>query len=646
MRSARTIDALQTLIPSAEDCADAELLARYASSRSGAAFAELMRRHGSMVYGTCQRIARNSADADDAFQATFLILARSAHTIRSTAAVRSWLYGVAVKVARKAQQQAQKRRMRHMAAAKPEAVPPETPWADCRAVLDEELQRLPDVLRRAILACDVAGQSRSKAARELGWPEGTVAKRLAKAREELAKRLTRRGVTLSVAALSAGLAAQAAAAVPSGLPALTLSQVIADGGGAGISSAAVRTLVEGVMRSMKASVIRLWTITGLAALLCTGAGIMLAGSPTRPGENNVSQRAPESAARKEGIIWKESTPLETPGWCAGSIAWSPDSKFVVVGGNSGQVTAFDAITQKPTWKAEVGGAFAAVAFSADGKWLLATCRNGVRYLNPKTGAPGQTIEEPDAAADWPFTALAVFPDRTIDSGNEKLTSHKIVFGTAVGYVVKEWIEGAAPGTITTSTVAKDKTPPDPNAVPLAVDPHGRSAIMIGPIDRATGKNVVWAYVCGNYEEGSPGNRVLTGHQAGVVSAAWSKDGTTAVTGDAGGRVIVWDARSMKELHRHEFGQRVAALALTADGKHFAAAVVGKQAEFHVRESAQPADKMKPIHVDASDYAGPIHASVAFSPDGQRLAGTAYNAKWLTRLGELIGKVHMWEMEKR
>src|SRR5947209_1665424 len=123
MQSARTIDVLQVLIPLADDCSDAELLQRYASSRSAAAFAELLRRHGPMVYGACKRIAHNGPDADDAFQATFLALARAAHTIRSPGALRSWLHGVAVKVARKAQQQAIKRRVRQMAAAKPEAVP-------------------------------------------------------------------------------------------------------------------------------------------------------------------------------------------------------------------------------------------------------------------------------------------------------------------------------------------------------------------------------------------------------------------------------------------------------------------------------------------------------------------------------------------
>src|SRR5205085_12662819 len=184
-----------------------------------------------------------------------------------------------------------------------------------------------------------------------------------------------------------------------------------------------------------------------------------------------------------------------------------------------------------------------------------------------------------------------------------------------------WIDPKVPSTIKTSTVASGKEPADANAVPLAVDPADTSAIITGPLDAATGKNVLWAYGAGNTDTG---NRVLDGHQAVVVSAAWSRDGKTAVTGDAAGRVIVWDAVRMKELRRLEFGNRIAALAITADGKRTAAVVVGKQAEFYVWETANPANNLKPIHSDAYDYNGPIRAAIAFSPDGRQLSGIAIN----------------------
>src|SRR4029077_3366026 len=121
------------------------------------------------------------------------------------------------------------------------------------------------------------------------------------------------------------------------------------------------------------------------------------------------------------------------------------------------------------------------------------------------------------------------------------------------------------GGLEVSTVASDKKPADMAAVPLAVDPKGRSAIMTGLRDGTgeftgvKGKNVLWAYVCGDYSKDSPGNRVMVGHTATVIAAAWSKEGSTAVTGDADGRVIVWDATTMKEARRVELGGRVMAV---------------------------------------------------------------------------------------
>jgi len=194
-----------------------------------------------------------------------------------------------------------------------------------------------------------------------------------------------------------------------------------------------------------------------------------------------------------------------------------------------------------------------------------------------------------------------------------------------------------------TNVRKGNDPVDANAVPLAVDPAGRSVILTGPVHRDTGKNVLWAWVAGNYEKGSPGNRLMEGHEAVVVSAAWSNDGQTAVTGDAAGRVIVWDAKEFKETQRLELGGRIAALALSPDGADIAAGAVGKQADVYVWKADQAnAEEMRPIHVDGSDFSGPINACLAFSPNGKFLVGSAINTVWLSRTGEQLGKLHIWE----
>jgi hypothetical protein len=99
---------------------------------------------------------------------------------------------------------------------------------------------------------------------------------------------------------------------------------------------------------------------------------------------------------------------------------------------------------------------------------------------------------------------------------------------------------------------------------------------------------------------------------------------------------------MKETRRLELGTRVAALALSGDGKNVAAVAAGKRAEFYVWKTMRPKDSMQPIFIDSSDFSGPIHACLSFSPDGRQLTGSAINATWVTKSGALVGKVHVWE----
>jgi WD40 repeat protein len=346
-------------------------------------------------------------------------------------------------------------------------------------------------------------------------------------------------------------------------------------------------------------------------------------------------------AGAEYAVWREKHVIETPGWLPVSVAFSPEKAMLVIGGTGGKVLAIDPANKAERWRADVGGTFAAVAFAADGKSILATYSDGARFLDQETGRWGASLEEKESRP----RAVGVFPDREIASGAEKLTYHKVIFGNARSYYVKSWIESAEPGGIQLVNVAEGKEPSDPLAVPLAVDPAGRSVVLTGPIHRDTGKNVLWAWVAGDYEEGSPGNRLLPGHEAAVVSATWAPNGKILATGDAAGRLILWDAATMKEIHRHELGDRVAALALSPDGSDLAAAAIGKQAKFHVWKTAAPANHAAPIYVDASsDYSGPVHACLAFSHDGKQLAGSAINLAWLARSGELVGKTHVWESE--
>jgi RNA polymerase sigma factor (sigma-70 family) len=203
-----------TLLRQAVDVADGSLLGRFVEHQDGDAFAVLVRRHGPMVWGVCRRTLAGYHDAEDAFQATFLVLARRAASVIPREMVGNWLYGVAWQTARKARATAERNAARFVPVANvPERLHDSGRPDDLRWVLDRELARLPDKYRAVIVLCDLEGKTRDQSARELGCPAGTVASRLATARSLLAKRLGRNGVPLTAGALAAAFV-QEAAAVP------------------------------------------------------------------------------------------------------------------------------------------------------------------------------------------------------------------------------------------------------------------------------------------------------------------------------------------------------------------------------------------------------------------------------------------------
>jgi RNA polymerase sigma factor (sigma-70 family) len=255
---------------------DADLLQRYARARDEAAFEALVRKHGPMVLGVCRRILRQEQDAEDAFQATFLVLVRKAASLRSPHSLGNWLYGVARRTALAARSAATRRRERE-ATRLPRAAPPED-LADLRPVLDQELGGLPERYRSAVVLCDLQGLPRKEAAHQLGWAEGTVASRLARGRNLLARRLARRGFAGAV--VTTALANEAApAAVPNALLRSTLSSLSA-ARGAGVLSSSVAGLMEGVLKTMFLMRLKTALAVSLAiALVAAGSGAWIWGGP-------------------------------------------------------------------------------------------------------------------------------------------------------------------------------------------------------------------------------------------------------------------------------------------------------------------------------------------------------------------------------
>jgi RNA polymerase sigma factor (sigma-70 family) len=271
---------------------DGQLLEDYLRRREEAALAALVRRHGPMVWGVCRRVLRNYHDAEDAFQATFLVLVRKAASVVPREMVANWLYGVAHQTALKARATTARRGARERQVTQmpePAATDPAL-WDDLQPLLDQELSGLPDIYRVAIVLCELEGKTRKEAARQLGVPEGTLAARLARGRVMLAKGLARNGLAVSGGTLAVVLAQNAASAgVPPSLVSSTIkaASLFAAGQAAatGVVSAKVAGLAEGVLKTMLLTKVKIVTAVLLAvATLGMGAGwfthVALAEKPT------------------------------------------------------------------------------------------------------------------------------------------------------------------------------------------------------------------------------------------------------------------------------------------------------------------------------------------------------------------------------
>jgi erythromycin esterase len=280
--------------------ADADLLRRWVADRDEAAFELLVYRHGPMVFGVCRRVLGAGPDADDAFQAAFLALVRRAAAVRDGGSVGGWLHRTALQATLRL-----KARRRHNQPAPPEpAAPPDdaADRADLRAVLDEEIGRLPDRFRTPFVLCYLLGRTNEEAARELGRPVGTVLSRLATARARLRVRLARRGVTASVAALAA--AGSDAAAVPPELAAAAVRNAT------GTAPAAILALVPGEGSSMLTSH---WKPLA-AAVLAVGllaAGVRLSADPAPAADD------PKPADKP---VDPPADPVQPPGWGVGAFS--------------------------------------------------------------------------------------------------------------------------------------------------------------------------------------------------------------------------------------------------------------------------------------------------------------------------------------
>ncbi|QEG27338.1 ECF RNA polymerase sigma factor SigE [Gemmata obscuriglobus] len=582
-----------------------------------AAFAELVGRYGPMVLGVCRRVLGDAHAAEDAFQAVFLVLARKAELVRPPGAVGGWLYGVAVRTARKAKVAAARRRRYEMAVITPanvdgRCVAGALDHTELRAVIDEELAALPETHRAAIVLCDLQGKTRAEAACELGRAEGTVASWLARGRKALAVRLARRGVALPAAGLLA-------VAVPFVVSAELSSVAVGTLAGRG-ASPFVLALAESVMKSFAFAPKKLFA--GACAVGALLAAVATAAAwPGRPPVPDLPATPPTAVAAPVPKPEAGSNGFLDHDGRIHSVSYAPGGKaFVSVGG--GRAVVWEAGTQKRRFS--VPAEFA--AFSADGKSLFVLAEDEFRTLDAGTGKVQATKKRDKPEAIYRGTTAAFTADG----------SKWVEFDGNVHHLRGDF-KGGAPALAGQRVSTRDEYKRifgrggafSPDGTRFA-GIHWKHA----PED-ANGVLSVWDAVTGV----RTGALALPNSEAPAFSFAWSPDGTELAVGRYS--VEVYDAKTLKLSRRFDAGWeemtgRFSALAWSPDGKRLAA---GRRVE---RSTSPPGRTGGVITGDTANvqlldartgaelqwFDGfpdnlPV-MSLAFSPDGKRIVCGAGN----------------------
>jgi RNA polymerase sigma factor (sigma-70 family) len=633
---------------------DGQLLRGFAVSRDEGAFAALLQRHAPLVWRVCRHVLGHEHDAEDAFQATFLVLARRAAAIRKREAVASWLHGVAYRIAVRARCQAAKRLAQERRSALPETESPSAGPAvrELQALLDEELQRLAEKYRAPFVLCCLEGWSRAEAAAELGWPVGTVSSRIAQARRRLQQRLTRRGVTLS-ATLTAGMLwnQTASAAAPAPLIQSTVKAALRVAAGQAVPTVvtpAVAVLLEGGFPWMSGAKLKI----ALALLLTAGfiGSFSLAVGPPSGEQAPPAARQPKPEDRKP-LADRQGDPLPagaltrlgTLRWRArgevAALAVAPDGKTVAAAAY-GKLSLFDAATGKLTKSLRPPDSFLRrIAFSPDGTRLAGGCTveaagrpKGVVCVwesagerQPQTydaehliwlgwsadGEPLAVCLEPGALRLHELAAGRSRRFACKDLRRPELSDYVVCTCAPVGRALAVADERNVIHVWDTTTSEKRCTlrPETTYVRSLAVSPDGRDLASLIRRDPASSEGQVvqiW-----DTSTGKVRHTVAVG-QSYLDMLAFRADGRTLAT-VGWNDVRLWDVATGRERARasgvHSFAE---AVAFTADGKILITAE-RHSGTLHLWDVAT--GTLKPEYPGHTNRPGQI----AFSPEGRRLA---------------------------